>query len=124
MQDGERLFRDAEGAALERVARLEDENRRLRAEVDRLSAQQGVARHGTALGHPLPGRFIVLAMALPLGIVSLLLAVGPRHHPRACPSMSPRSFQVTPYAPLPATCTQPYSVDARGGRHYAPECLR
>src|SRR5690348_6925224 len=35
-EERERLFRDDIGAALERVSRLEEENRRLRAEVERL----------------------------------------------------------------------------------------
>ena len=50
MQDPrERLFRDETGAALERASRLEDENRRLRAEIDRL--RQGPAG-GQGFGPP------------------------------------------------------------------------
>ena len=146
MSNPERLFRDAEGAALERVARLEDENRRLRTEVERLTRQRDkpqeedrpTHRLPSAAPHPLPGRFFVLAMALPLTMISLLLAVGPRHHTRSCSpprygeAIAPRTFQMTPYVPLDVTpvdpnappCAPPWVTDARGRRHYKVECIR
>ena len=100
MQDPrERLFRDDTGAALERASRLEDENRRLRAEIDRL--RHGPP-YGPAFGEPPPDLGTprrsddrVIA-AVVLGMVTLFagvtLAARPHTGRYSCGARHPASF--------------------------------
>lgn len=126
MANSERLFRDADGAALERVARLEDENRQLRAEIERLTADRE-PEPGPPRGrsHHLSGRFFLLAMALPFGMLSLIMAAGAARHHR-CPAhaievVGPRHR--LPSASAADACSPPYVYDAHGLRHYKRECI-
>lgn len=142
----ERLFRDDGGAALERVAQLEDENRRLRAEVDRLtqgetqgetpvagsSASFGPASRPAVVGVVTAGLAVAFASAL---------SISTRHvhhdHARfrvreamtpgvalAAPTVSPalpNVIQVGTRASAPTSeCTY---FDADGHKHYRLECL-
>lgn len=126
MANSERLFRDADGAALERVARLEDENRQLRAELERLAAAREPNR--APRGH-LSGRFFLLAMALPFGMLSLIMAAGAARHQR-CPAAGSPAYGVEVVGPrhrFPSAsadpCAPPYVYDGHGLRHYKRECI-
>jgi hypothetical protein len=136
----ERLFRDDGGAALERAARLEDENRELRAEIERLRASPE--------DRPAPPRATVraderTALALVLTVTTVLISLGAtigfrRHHharmPRAATHMNP-GIAITPAPPpLPVTapeidvtradnCSVPYFYDDSGMKQLRPECL-
>lgn len=127
MANSERLFRDADGAALERVARLEDENRQLRAEIERLTSDR-TPEPGPPRGrsHQLSGRFFLLAMALPFGMLSLITAAGVARHHR-CPAAGP-AYGIEVVGPrhrFPTAdaCAPPYVHDAHGLRHYKRECI-
>lgn len=140
MANSERLFRDADGAALERVARLEDENRQLRAEVDRLTAasahEEGPPRPRSRPSQHLSGRFFLFAMALPFGILSLIMAAGVARHHR-CPAARSPAYGVEVVGPrhrfhveVPREvrsaddgCAPPYVYDGHGLRHYKRECI-
>ena len=86
----ERLFRDEGGAAIERVARLEDENRKLRDEVERL-ARGEEPRRPTATAM-LPALVAILSATLLVG--GLATAIGARCNHRHVRSQ--RISHVTP----------------------------
>jgi hypothetical protein len=143
----ERLFRDEAGAALERAARLEDENRRLRAEVERLS--QGPGGPGEPefqvpeVDREVDKRLVVGVLAGALGLASLFLAARPHHTHcsaarvvRGTPGIAvaplPVIAPVEPLRTAPATpviapaarpgCDPPYTMSG-GVRVYKSECL-
>lgn len=139
MANSERLFRDADGAALERVARLEDENRQLRAEVERLASaglhDEGPPGPRPTPSHHLSGRFFLFAMALPFGMLSLIMAAGVARHHR-CPAAVSPAYGVEVVGPrhrfhveVPREvrsadpCAPPYVYDGHGLRHYKRECI-
>src|SRR5689334_616510 len=73
----ERLFRDDAGAAIERATRLEEENRSLRAEVDRLRRAPGRPA-STTRTRPRLHQYAILATAGAIfGVGYALFALGP-----------------------------------------------
>ena len=144
----ERLFRDDGGAALERAARLEDENRELRAEIARLrrpGRDADTVRTTRPTGQP---RFFLVGFLLAMAAFGFALVLGGIRHtslaPRRAPAVRvipadpvPRPAPVLIELPPPATtgtvlgssaaaeddCTQPYWYDARGVKHYKRQCL-
>jgi hypothetical protein len=149
----DRLYRDAGGAALERAARLEDENRRLRAEVERLRVGAGGGdgngdpRTVDAEGADHPGRprvaatYLAVATATMAVLLASAMTVRTRHvhyvHvDRGGHTASSGIAIVRPPSPLPApvvigaspsqsdeSCTPAYVVDERGVRHYKAHCM-
>jgi hypothetical protein len=145
----ERLFRDEAGAALERVAALEDENRRLRAEVERLANSAEIRETALSCGNvpgnvPVPnGRSAVAGMvtaSLAVLFASSLSLFGGRHvhhehvHPRLHDAMNPGvALTMPPAGPAPTmpsvievaprTLSECVTVDAEGHKHYKRECL-
>lgn len=130
----ERLFRDDGGAALERVARLEDENRRLRAELERLRRSRPdptpPAASATSL---MRGRAVVfgigVATATTLFGIAIASASGvSTHHPprrstrqiprEARPVLAPASTADDP------NCREPFWVDANRVKHYKVACIK
>jgi len=149
----ERLFRDDGGAAIERVARLEDENRQLRAEIARLKRPGRDAP--TVRTRLRPSETVLLAVMLVTGLAGIFVFVGTvarvrdrdAAYPPAAPTLRPRIVSADPpprvppvdevgptYAsppgtiigasPLPSSgCTPPFWYDARGVKHYKERCL-
>ena len=128
----ERLFRDEHGAAIERIARLEDENRQLRAEVDRLTngdPSETPASPSLGCGRP-PMAASLAAVVIALTTTAIMtMSVSARRscHPRRATvhRVAPRVAAGSPVllGPQARDCTVPYVVDARGTKHYRPECL-
>lgn len=121
----ERLFRDDGGAALERVARLEDENRRLRAEIARLE------NGGTPPSPPSNPKgaatvlLLATAAAVLVGSATFSARVSHRHHYR--PPHTPRLLETPRATPVvtpvnDADCTQPFWTDNDGVTHVKAHC--
>lgn len=142
----ERLFRDDGGAALERAARLEDENRRLREEIDRLKRpgrDADTVRTTRPAANP---RFFLVGFLLAMAAFGFALVLGGIRHTSPAPRRAP-AVRVIPADPVPvpvpvelsppaatgtvlgtsaaaeADCTQPFWYDARGVKHYKKHCL-
>lgn len=111
MADGpqERLFRDDGGAALERAARLEDENRRLRAELERLR-RAGHDDLPTGRIPPAPG-FSAFVVGVVCGTACLGIAVaflsGTGHTRRARVRPATPVPTYTVHHPAPPVMPQP-----------------
>jgi hypothetical protein len=142
----ERLFRDDAGAALERVARLEEENARLREEVERLERSRVEVL--TFRPRPVSAVSSVSLMGLTasgalLGM-ALAVAVSSRSARRpAPPPPTPTPMSIATYVPVPPTpivyspprsmaappaeaeepCAVSYVYGAGGVKRYKTECL-
>lgn len=114
---GERLYRDEVGAAVERLAQLEEENARLRAELER------VAPSRRAAGRTRAAALVMVALAALLSLAGLGLRSG-----------CPRSRAARPQAAPPAgmelrairggdDCSLPYFYDRNGQKRLRPSCL-
>jgi hypothetical protein len=131
----ERLFRDDGGAALERAARLEDENRHLRSEVERLRrGPRGTEAEATRSAMTAHSFIIGVATATTcLGIALVFLTdVRPHHHHSApahtvwqVPTSTPH-FTAPPVAQDRAEedCRVPYWIDASNRKHYKLACIK
>lgn len=138
----ERLFRDEAGAALERAARLEEENQQLRAEVARLraGALPRSAREATTVRTSQQGALRTLLLVT----VGLCFAgtMATMRASRPCRSSSAGfpGIAVAPARPVPMTpptlavpvatpapddtdCSVPYTYDEHLVKHYKARCL-
>ncbi len=131
----EHLYRDEVGAAVERLAQLEDENARLREELARLDAPKKAAASS---------RLTAALMVFFAGVLSLA-ALGVGH---GCPQrgaaakrarlVASQRTKTTPDARSRAVgfeptefrviqdgddCATPYYYDANGVKHYRASCL-
>ena len=109
----ERLFRDDGGAALERVAQLEDENRELRARLSELERPRRDV--DTVRTRPLRGGTGVLFLVgftLAMGASVLALFVGAAHRPRPQRPHAPPVQVVLNADPAPTVYVSP-GVDLR-----------
>jgi uncharacterized small protein (DUF1192 family) len=133
----ERLFRDDAGAALERVACLEEENARLRAEIERLRA--GASRSTPLRGGPnaatelptlprAPSPWVLLGMAaapafVGVGLIAWTLSPAPEPRP---PVVDPPRVELrgAAHAPLKSACARALVDDTGRGRRLTPSCRR
>jgi hypothetical protein len=130
----ERLFRDDAGAAIERAARLEDENRRLREELQRLTgtSTSTTPTPGEMLEVPSPRRraddrmIAVVVLGMVTAFAGMMLGMRAEH---SCSFSSPsrRTTVVRRPTPIPIMvkgeeCADPYRID-EGIRRIKPECL-
>lgn len=120
----ERLFRDETGAALERVAELEDENARLRAEIERLRNASSTVR----VVPRSPSPWVILGMAAAPAFVGIVLIAAslaqPTPPPRVESPPPPRAPRVAKIQAAKPECAVPYYVDRDGVKRYKPACLR
>lgn len=136
----ERLFRDDAGAALERVARLEEENARLREEVERLKRSRVEVctfRLRPVSAASCVSRMVLTTSGAVLGM-ALVVAVFGRSARRPAPPPVP----IATYVPVPPTpivyspprttatapaekrpCAVPCVDGADGIKRYKTECL-
>ena len=125
----ERLFRDDAGAALERVARIEEENGGLRAEVERL--RHGKTTSTVRLGGRSPSPWVVLGIAAAPAFLGIVLIAASLSSP-APPPPAVRVEVPPPRAPRVAKvssvtkpeCSPPFYYDEGGHKHYKAACLR
>ena len=144
----ERLFRDDGAAALERAARLEDENRQLRAEIAQLKRpgrDADTVRTTRPTGSP---RFFLVGFVLAMTTFGFALVLGTFRHASSPPRRA-NAVRVIPADPVPVAapvpvelpppatgtvlgtssasaaddCTRPYWYDGRGVKHYKKHCL-
>ena len=111
-QAPERLFRDDGGAALERVAQLEDENRHLRARLAQLERTRGQAdtvRVRAPAGTPKFFFAGFILMTGVTGILTMLFGVARPPSPRRAPAVfvvpaetAPMTFRAVPAIPVQA----------------------
>jgi hypothetical protein len=145
----ERLFRDASGAAVERAAQLEDENRALRAEVERLRLVAGEPApppRGRADERVLAG-LLGGMLALFVGAAAMIsrphghcpsargvatvrltpgVAIAPLDDRAPRPSVIPVEGPVTRTLPRSkdgAECNPPYTISPDGHRRYKLSCI-
>ena len=141
----ERLFRDDAGAAGERAARLEEDNRRLRSEVERLRRSPPrieSTSHGGPHGVGLTAQAFVVGVATAttcLGLALVFLAEpATRHRHRIHPTQHRQSLSigaaprarasverpsVAPVRTADENCKSPFWIDDRGRKHYKIACL-
>lgn len=115
----EHLYRDEVGAAVERLAHLEEENARLRAELARLTApKQRAATHA---------RVTAVTIVLLAGVLSLA-GIGFRS---GCPQRAATAKRARLVASQPTEfrvirdgddCTTPYYYDHNGVKRYRASC--
>jgi hypothetical protein len=124
----ERLFRDDAGAAIERVAQLEEENAQLRAEVNRLRDLREVKGSSTVrIGARSPSPWVVLGIAAApafLGIVLIAASLSSSTPPPArVENPPPRAPRVAKVSAAKPECSPPYFYDSSGVKHYKASCL-
>jgi hypothetical protein len=123
----ERLFRDDQGAAIERALRLEEENRRLRDEVARLRGRGPVHEDPTPRVPPSPLPAAVAALVAGMLMLGGLLTTfnGHGRHRRARP---PRITNVVVPTGQPvltqvdADCADPFFTDSDGSLRVKTQC--
>lgn len=133
----DRGYRDEIGAAVERLESLEEENARLRAELDRLDEPKRIEarRRSTRVGMLLLG--IVFGVTFTGAVSHLTRPAGHSHFHRRSHSYR-HSFVPQHTAPSPVVrerapelapirygddCSIPYYYDRNNVRHYKPSCL-
>lgn len=127
----DRGYRDELGAAAERLEALQEENDRLRAELDRLDEPQRAEarRRSSRVGMLLLGMVFGVTFA---GAVSHRMArphhthphrnaFAPQHTMRA-PDVRTRAPELTPIR-FGDDCSLPYYYDRNNVRRYKPSCL-
>lgn len=121
----ERLFRDSAGAALERAARLEDENKRLRQEVELLRRP---GRDAVTVRTPRSiAPYLAFTTVMVAAAIGALMAMSLRP-PRPAPAVLHHNLPATPPgvgARLVEddACASPFTYDEDGRKLYKPECL-
>jgi hypothetical protein len=128
----DRGYRDEVGAAVERLEVLEEENARLRAELDRLDEPKRLEarRRTTRIG------MLVLGMAFGIGFTGAFShAVSHQHsrsrshrhsfapqHTSRSPDVRSRAQELAPIR-YGDDCSIPYYFDRNNVRRYKPSCL-
>lgn len=130
----ERLYRDEVGAAVERLQQLEDENARLRAELDRLGTPRRAAE-----AHP--KTIAALMMFLAMGVSAAGVAVRSACPHRTCKNrphtiVSQRTFKTIDARSRAQSaspelteirggsdCSIPYYYDGSGVKRYKAACI-
>jgi hypothetical protein len=123
----ERLFRDSAGAALERAARLEDENKRLRHEVERLKRPGRDAV--TVRTRPNIAPYLAFTTVMIASAVGALMAMSLGDSPRRIAAPVVLRHQLPPAPPAAIgpevgdDCTSAFTYAEDGTKRYKPECL-
>jgi hypothetical protein len=124
----ERLFRDDQGAAIERVARLEDENRRLRDELEQLRGGRPIPEDlpHRAPPSPLPAAVaaLIAGMLMLGGLLTTFSGHGPHRRvrpPRYTNIVVPPAQPVLTH-PADADCADPFYTDSDGSLRVKTQC--
>jgi hypothetical protein len=121
----DRGYRDEIGAAVERLEALQEENARLRAELDRLDEPRRMEarRRSTRIG--------MLLLGMVFGVTFTGAVAHTTSHPHSRSghhhhhSFVPQHTAQAPYVRTraPDDCSIPYYYDRNNLRHYKPSCL-